>query len=63
MQLGESVEGMMVCMCECFLLSSPYSIVQSFESIVMMYAQQKDNMTVFRSDNVIFFAELVRELV
>jgi len=64
MQLGESLEGMMVCMCERFLLSSlSYSIVQSFESIVTTYAQQEGNMTIFRSDNVIFVAELVRELV
>jgi len=37
--------------------------VQSFESIVMTYAQQEGNMTIFRSDNVIFVAELVREFV
>ena len=64
MQLGETLEGMMVCMCERFLLSSLlYSIVQSFESIVTTYAQQEGNMTIFRSYNFIFVAELVRELV
>ena len=64
MQLGESLEGMMVCMCERILLSSlSYSIVQSFESIVTWYAQQEVNMTIFISDNVIFVAELVSELV
>ena len=50
--------------CILFLLPSPsYSIVQSFESIVTWYAQQEVNMTIFISDNVIFVAELVSELV
>ena len=43
-----------------FLLPSPSnSIVQSFESIVTMYAQEEVNMTIFRTDNVLFVAELV----
>ena len=45
---------------EFFLLPSPSnSIVQSFESIVTAYAQEEVNMTIFRTDNVLFVAELV----
>jgi len=43
-----------------FLLPSLLSsIVQSFESIVTAYAQEELNITIYRTDNVLFSAELV----